>query len=327
MTLRVGINGFGRIGKCIFKILRDRGIEVPLVNDPFLDLEYMHYLLKYDSTYGKEDVCQLENDKIIYKGKPTSHSTAKLPSEIPWKDFKVDYVIESTGLFLTLKDCEGHKDVKSIIITAPSPDAPMFVFGVNHLKYNKEKIISNASCTTNCLAPLANILNKNFGIEEGLMMTVHSVTATQKIVDGITKKNKRDGRSGMQNIIPASTGAAKAVTKVLPELEGKLNGMALRVPTPNVSIVDLSVRLSKPTSLKEISEIFEKESKENKEIIGITYDEVVSTDFNKDSRSCILDARGSMELNPKFFKLLAWYDNEYGYSCRTVDLLEYVSKQ
>ncbi|EOB11580.1 Glyceraldehyde-3-phosphate dehydrogenase 2 [Nosema bombycis CQ1] len=203
----------------------------------------------------------------------------------------------------------------------------MFVFGVNHLKYNKEKIISNASCTTNCLAPLANILNKNFGIEEGLMMTVHSVTATQKIVDGITKKNKRDGRSGMQNIIPASTGAAKAVTKVLPELEGKLNGMALRVPTPNVSIVDLSVRLSKPTSLKEISEIFEKESKENKEIIGITYDEVVSTDFNKDSRSCILDARGSMELNPKFFKLLAWYDNEYGYSCRTVDLLEYVSKQ
>ncbi|EOB14166.1 Glyceraldehyde-3-phosphate dehydrogenase 2, partial [Nosema bombycis CQ1] len=296
MTLRVGINGFGRIGKCIFKILRDRGIEVPLVNDPFLDLEYMHYLLKYDSTYGREDVCQLENDKIIYKGKPTSHSTAKLPSEIPWKDFKVDYVIESTGLFLTLKDCEGHKDVKSIIITAPSPDAPMFVFGVNHLKYNKEKIISNASCTTNCLAPLANILNKNFGIEEGLMMTVHSVTATQKIVDGITKKNKRDGRSGMQNIIPASTGAAKAVTKVLPELE-------------------------------EISEIFEKESKENKEIIGITYDEVVSTDFNKDSRSCILDARGSMELNPKFFKLLAWYDNEYGYSCRTVDLLEYVSKQ
>ncbi|KAF9763411.1 Glyceraldehyde-3-phosphate dehydrogenase [Nosema granulosis] len=324
MTLKVGINGFGRIGKHIFRILRERGVEVPLINDPFLDTSYVHYLLKYDSTFGKDEHVELQNDKIIYKGKPTVHSDKKDPSEIPWEKYGVEYVIEATGVFKTISACEGHRGVKKVIITAPSTDAPMFVYGVNHTKYNKEKIISNASCTTNCLAPLADIINKHFGIEEGLMTTVHAVTATQKIVDGACKKSKRDGRSGMQNIIPASTGAAKAVGKVLPELNGKLNGMSLRVPVPNVSIVDLSVRTTKSTSLEEIIKVIEE--KGNKEIMGVSYDEVVSSDFNKDSRSCIFDAKASMELNKNFFKLLAWYDNEFGYSCRVCDLLEYVSK-
>lgn len=324
--MKVGINGFGRIGKHIFKILRERGIEVPLINDPFLDASYVHYLLKYDSTFGKDEHAELNGDQIIYKGLPTAHTDKKEPSEIPWSDYGVDYVIEATGVFKTISACEGHRGVKKVIITAPSTDAPMFVYGVNHTKYNNEKIISNASCTTNCLAPLADIINRHFGIEEGLMTTIHAVTATQKLVDATCKKSRRDGRSGMQNIIPASTGAAKAVGKVLPELNGKLNGMSLRVPVPNVSIVDLSVRTTKSTSMEEIIKVIEEESKKNKEILGISHDEVVSSDFNRDSRSCIFDAKGSMELNSNFFKLLAWYDNEYGYSCRVCDLLEFVSK-
>ncbi|EEQ81890.1 hypothetical protein NCER_101501 [Vairimorpha ceranae BRL01] len=327
MSYRVGINGFGRIGKIVFKILRERGIEVPLVNDPFLDTSYMYYLLKYDTVYGTDCKVEMKNNKLIYYGKETELSTAKCPSEIQWKKYNVDYVIECTGVFKTIKDCELHKEVKSVIISAPSDDAPMFVYGVNHEKYNGEKIISNASCTTNCLAPLANIINNHFGIEEGLMTTVHSATATQKIVDGITKKYKRDGRSGMQNIIPASTGAAKSVGKVIPELNQKLNGMAMRVPILDVSVVDLTVRLRESTSLENIKSVLCEESKKMPNIIGVTEDDVVSSDFIKDPRSCIFDFKASMEMGDKFFKLIAWYDNEYGYASRIADLVDYVSKK
>jgi glyceraldehyde 3-phosphate dehydrogenase len=327
MSYRVGINGFGRIGKLVYKIFRDNGIEVPLVNDPFLDTSYMYYLLKYDTVYGTDDKVELKDDKILYNKKETVLSDCKNPSDIDWSKHKVDIVIECTGVFKTIEDCEKHIGVKKVIISAPSSDAPMFVYGVNHDKYNGEKIISNASCTTNCLAPLANIINKHFGIEEGLMTTVHATTATQKIVDGITKKNKRDGRSGMQNIIPASTGAAKAVGKVIPELNKKLNGMSMRVPVLDVSVVDLTVRVSKPTSLEEIKDVFIKESKAMPTIIGITEDEVVSSDFIRDSRSCIFDYKASMQMGNNFFKLIAWYDNEYGYATRIVDLVDHISSE
>ncbi|WUR03105.1 glyceraldehyde-3-phosphate dehydrogenase [Vairimorpha necatrix] len=327
MGYKVGINGFGRIGKLVFKILRDRGIEVPLVNDPFLDISYMYYLLKYDTVYGNDSKVEIKKDKIFYNNKETTLSTCKSPSEIEWKKYNVDYVIECTGVFKNIEDCELHKDVKNIIISAPSEDAPMFVYGVNHDKYNGERVISNASCTTNCLAPLANIINKHFGIEEGLMTTVHAATATQKIVDGITKKNKRDGRSGMQNIIPASTGAAKAVGKVIPELNGKLNGMAMRIPILDVSVVDLTVRLKKKTSLEDIKNVFYEESEKIPNVLGVTEEDVVSSDFIKDERSCIFDFKASMQMGDKFFKLIAWYDNEFGYATRIADLVDYVSKK
>lgn len=326
MGFKVGINGFGRIGKLVYKILRERDIEVPIVNDPALDVSYMYYLLKYDSVFGFDEKVKLKNNQVYYKDKLSELTAFKNPSDIPWKQYDVDYVVEATGIFKTISECEKHRNVKNVIITAPSDDAPMFVCGVNLDKYNGERIISNASCTTNCIAPLANVLHKHFGIEEGLMTTVHAVTATQKIVDGITKKNKRDGRSGLQNIIPASTGAAKAVGKIIPELNGKLNGMSMRVPLPDVSVVDLTVRLSKPTSLDEIKKVMIEEGKINKNIIGVTEEDVVSTDFIKDKRSCIFDYKASMQMGENFFKLIAWYDNEFGYSTRVVDLLEFIHK-
>ncbi|KMV65804.1 glyceraldehyde-3-phosphate dehydrogenase [Encephalitozoon cuniculi EcunIII-L] len=321
--MKVGINGFGRIGKLVYRILRERGVEVPLVNDPFLTPESMEYLLKYDSVFGRcREECRLEGKKMVYKGKATSLSKFHRPEDIPWSEHGIDAVVEASGAFTTLKDCEGHRDAKVVVITAPSKDAPMFVYGVNHHDYVSQRIISNASCTTNCLAPLAKVIDDNFGIVEGLMTTVHAVTATQKIVDG-TGRCYRSGRSGLSNIIPASTGAATSVGKVIPSLASKLNGMAVRVPVPNGSVVDLVCRTRKETTIEGIADAIEKFSKNNEGIIGTTRDSVVSSDFIGDSRSSIFDVTASISMGSNFFKLISWYDNEYGYSHRVCDMLEY----
>lgn len=316
--MKVGINGFGRIGKNILKVLIDNGIDVPLVNDPFIDIEYLAYLLKYDTVHGISD-CKVENGYVLYKGVKIFLSTEKLQKDIPWAKYGVDYVIEASGVFTTKEQCEQH-DCKRVILTCPSEDIPMFVFGVNHDQISDQKVISAASCTTNCLAPLAKLLDDSYGIEEGFMTTVHSVTATQKITDAKGKK-WRSNRSAM-NIIPASTGAAKAVSKVLPSLDGKLNGMAFRVPVLNVSVVDLVVRLKKDTSLLKIKDMIEKLG--NPSVIGTIDEEVVSSDMNGEKRSSVLDIKASMEMSPRYFKLISWYDNEHGYSCRVVDILKYI---
>lgn len=320
LYMKVGINGFGRIGKCIYKILSERGIDVPLINDPFIDIEYMRYLVVYDTVYGKM-VCNVEDDAIVYNNKQTRLSKFKIQNEIPWKDYGIDYVVEATGIFTTYADCAKH-NAKRIILTAPSTDIPMFVYGVNHTDIKDQKVISAASCTTNCLAPLVKILHDNFCIEEALMTTVHAVTATQKATDGKGQK-WRSARS-LYNIIPASTGAAKAVSEVIPELKGKINGMAFRVPVLNVSVIDLTVRFQNKTSLAEIV------SKINNcgmpDIIGTVSELIVSSDINGEPRSSILDVEACIELNPRFFKLISWYDNEYGYSCRVADILQYLDQ-
>jgi glyceraldehyde 3-phosphate dehydrogenase len=321
----VGINGFGRIGKMVFKVLVERGVEVALVNDPFVTLEYMLYLLKYDSVFGKNTEFRIESDKLCYNKQQTSLSNFTAPKDIPWKEYGVEYVVEATGIFTTVEKCGEHQNVRAVVITAPSEDAPTFVFGVNHHRYESQKVISNASCTTNCLAPLAKIINDRFHITEGLMTTVHSVTATQKIVDGMGKK-RRSARSALVNIIPATTGAAKALGKVIPELSGKMNGMAVRVPTPNVSVVDLVCRVEKPATMEEILGAVREYDSMYPGIMGVVDEDVVSSDFIGDSRSSILDVRASIILSPNFMKLISWYDNEYGYSCRMYDLLKHVSE-
>jgi len=335
MTLKVGINGFGRIGRLVMRAsLSHPDVQVVAINDPFIDLEYMVYMFKYDSTHGvfKGDV-HAANGKLVIEGKEIEVFGQREAKDIPWSKVGAEYVIESTGINLTLAQCKVHIEhggAKKVIITAPSPDAPMYVMGVNNTKYDpSQTIISNASCTTNCLAPLAKVIDENFGIVEGLMTTVHAITATQKTVDGPSGKDWRAGRGASQNIIPASTGAAKAVGKVLPHLDGKLTGMSFRVPNPDVSVVDLTVRLNKPASYKEICEVIKKasESGELKGILGYTEDEVVSSDFLHDTRSSIFDAKAGIALNPQFVKLISWYDNEWGYSHRVVDLLEFVAKQ
>lgn len=319
--MKVGINGFGRIGKNIYKILIKNGIEVPLINDPFIDLEYLAYLIKYDSVYGSMKDVKIEKDHIIVEGIVTYLSREKMPEEIPWAKYGTEIVIESSGVFLTEKECSRH-NAKRIILTAPSSDIPMFVYGVNHTDIGNERVISAASCTTNCLAPLAKLLNDEYGIEEGLMTTVHSITSTQKTTD--SKGGKvRSARSCM-NIIPASTGAAKAVGKVLPELEGKLNGMAFRVPVPNVSVVDLVVKLKKPTDLSKIKKAIENSKEKMRGTLGVTEELIVSSDMIGETRSSVVDLSASMELSPHFFKIISWYDNEHGYSCRVVDLLLYM---
>jgi glyceraldehyde-3-phosphate dehydrogenase type I len=296
-----------------------------------MDLDYMIYMFKYDSTHGrfKGDV-HAAGGKLVIDGHHISISAEKEPSKIPWKETGADYVVESTGIFTTADKCKLHLDAgaKKVIISAPSADAPMFVMGVNEHTYKPDiHILSNASCTTNCLAPLAKIINDKFGIVEGLMTTVHAVTATQKTVDGPSGKDWRAGRGAGQNIIPASTGAAKAVTKVIPALEGKLTGMSFRVPTPDVSVVDLTCRLEKGAKYEEIVAAMEEASKGAfKGLVAVTHDEVVSSDFITDSHSCIFDAKAGIQLNDKFVKLIAWYDNEWGYSNRVVDLIAYVSK-
>jgi glyceraldehyde 3-phosphate dehydrogenase len=330
--VKIGINGFGRIGRLVFRCAIAQGVQVVAVNDPFIPADYMAYMFKYDSTHGqfKGEVSHGDG-KLIVNGQQISVFTEKEPSKIPWGQLGAEYIVESTGVFTTVDKCQPHiqAGAKKVIITAPSADAPMFVMGVNEDKYTgKETVRSNASCTTNCLAPLAKVVHEKFGIVEALMTTVHSYTATQKTVDGPSHKDWRGGRGAAQNIIPSSTGAAKAVGKVIPDLNGKLTGMAFRVPTPNVSVVDLTARLSKGAKYEEIcAAIKEAANGPLKGILGYTDEEVVSTDFIGDTHSSIFDAKAGISLNDNFVKLVSWYDNEYGYSNRVVDLIKYIAKK
>jgi glyceraldehyde 3-phosphate dehydrogenase len=334
--IKVGINGFGRIGRLVFRCIENRrllgeNIQVVAINEPFSDLEYMAYQLKYDSVHGKADYdigFDSESDTLIVNNCKVHRLSNKNPRELPWNKHKVDYVVESTGIFTTLEGANEHilGGAKKVVISAPSKDAPMFVMGVNNDQYNGETIISNASCTTNCLAPLVKVIHNEFGIEEGLMTTIHATTATQRTVDGPSAKDWRGGRSAGVNIIPSSTGAAKAVGKVIPELEGKLTGMAFRVPTIDVSVVDLTVRLNKSTTYENIVNVVKAASEnEMKGILGWTDEDLVSKDFEGDSRSSIFDVKAGIALNDNFVKLVSWYDNEWGYSNRLVDLIVYTS--
>ncbi len=330
--IKLGINGFGRIGRLVFRVAQaDPNIEVVGIND-LLDVDYIAYMLKYDSTHGNfKGEVEVKDGKLVVNGHAIRVSSEKNPADLKWGAVGADYVVESTGIFLTKEKAEGHLQAgaKKVIFSAPSKDdTPMFVMGVNQDKYTKDmKFVSNASCTTNCLAPVAKVLNDNWGIAEGLMTTVHAVTATQKTVDGPSMKDWRGGRGANQNIIPSSTGAAKAVGKVIPELNGKLTGMAFRVPTPNVSVVDLTARLAKPATYDEIKAAMKKASEGSmKGILGYTEDAVVSTDFNGDSRTLIFDAGAGIQLSPTFVKVVSWYDNEWGYSTKVVELLKHMAK-
>lgn len=326
---KIGINGFGRIGRLVLRAAVAKGAQVVAVNDPFIPLDYMVYMFKYDSTHGRFNGEVKHDGTFLYvNGNKITVFNEKDPANIDWASAGAEYVVESTGVFTTIEKAGVHlkKGAKKVVISAPSADAPMFVVGVNHEKYDpSQHVVSNASCTTNCLAPLAKVINDNFGILEGLMTTVHAVTATQKTVDGPSNKNWRDGRGAGQNIIPASTGAAKAVGKVIPELNGKLTGMAFRVPTPDVSVVDLTVRLSKEATYQEICETVKKASEgPMKGILGYTDEDVVSTDFVGEANSSVFDAKAGIQLSPTFVKLVSWYDNEMGYSNRVIDLIKYM---
>ena len=332
--VKVGINGFGRIGRLVFRSIEDRrlngeDIMVVAINDPFSETEYMGYQLKYDSVHGNCGYDINSHDNFLnVNDNDIIHFKERDPSNIKWGEYDVDYVVESTGVFTTMEGASKHLEggAKRVVISAPSKDAPMFVMGVNNHKYNGEQVISNASCTTNCLAPLAKVLHDNFGIIEGLMTTVHATTSTQRTVDGPSAKDWRGGRSASANIIPSSTGAAKAVGKVIPELDGKLTGMAFRVPTIDVSVVDLTVRLKECAPYDEIINVIKKASEnEMKGILGWTDEPLVSTDFEGDSRSSIVDVGAGIALNDNFVKLVSWYDNEWGYSNRLVDLILYTS--
>ena len=329
MSIKIGINGFGRIGRLVFRsAIENDDFEVICVND-LLEVEHLAYLLKYDSVHGTfNGSVKIVDGNLIVNGKTITVSSEKNPELIKWGDMSVDVVAECTGLFTTKEKAGLHINggCKKVVISAPSSDVPMFVMGVNHNNVNRnDLVVSNASCTTNCLAPIAKVLNDNFLIEEGLMTTVHAVTATQFTVDGPSKKDYRGGRSSLLNIIPSSTGAAKAVTKVIPSLEGKLTGMAFRIPTANVSVVDLTVRLKKDTSYEEIKKVMIQASKnELKGILGYCDEPVVSQDFIGDKRTSIFDASAGMELNSNFFKIISWYDNECGYSNKLLDLAKHI---
>ena len=329
--IKIGINGFGRIGRLVFRVAAaDPSVEVVAVNDPFIDLDYMVYMLKYDSVHGHfNGTVETKDGKLIVNGESVTVYNCMKPSEIPWGEAGADYVVESTGVFTTMEKASAHfaGGAKKVVISAPSADAPMFVMGVNNDKYTTDmNIVSNASCTTNCLAPLAKVINDNFGIVEGLMTTVHSATNTQKTVDAPSKKDWRGGRAVGTNIIPSSTGAAKAVGKVIPSLNGKLTGMAFRVPTIDVSVVDLTVRLEKTATYEEICNAVKKASEnEMKGILGYTEDMVVSTDFTGDPRTSIFDAKAGIALNGNFVKLVSWYDNEWGYSNKVVMLIKHMA--
>ncbi|GMH58269.1 hypothetical protein TL16_g02573, partial [Triparma laevis f. inornata] len=330
-TCNVGINGFGRIGEFLTQNARHVGLQsVCAINDPFITLEYMAYMFKYDSTHGRfTGTISYDDDKniLVVDGNEIRVFSERDPSAIPWGEAGVDTVVESTGVFTTVEKARSCKERSAslVVISAPSADAPMFVMGVNNTTFDPSMtVISNASCTTNCLAPLAKIVNDEWGIEEGLMTTVHATTATQKTVDAPSGKSWRDGRGAAQNIIPASTGAAKAVGKVIPALNGKLTGMAFRVPTPDVSVVDLTVRLQKDATLDEIKAKMKEASEGSmKGVMGYTEDAVVSTDFVGETCTSVFDAKACIQLSPKFVKLIAWYDNEYGYSSKVCDLVEY----
>lgn len=332
--IKVGVNGFGRIGKLAFwSALENPEVEVVAVNDPFMDIPYMKYMLTHDSVHGgyKGSVeVDEEGGYLIVEGKKVKVFFEKDPANIKWGEAGADYVLECTGLFTKMEDARKHLagGAKKVIISAPSPDAPMFVMGVNQDVYTTDMdIISNASCTTNCLAPIAKVIHDKFGMAEGLMTTVHSTTATQKTVDGPSKKDWRGGRAASTNIIPSSTGAAKAVGKVIPELNGKLTGMSFRVPTIDVSVIDLTCRLEKPASYEDIKQAMKEASEgELKGILGYTEEEVVSTDFIHDKRTSIFDAKAGISLNDNFVKIIAWYDNEWGYSNKLVDLVAHIAK-
>ncbi len=329
--VKVGINGFGRIGRLVFRASVERdNLEVVAINDPFIDVDYMVYMLKYDSVHGKfKGEAYAKDGKLVVNGKEITVFQCMNPEEIGWSSVGADYVVESTGVFTTVDKASAHMKggAKKVVISAPSKDAPMFVMGVNNEKYTTDmNVVSNASCTTNCLAPLSKVINDKFGIVEGLMTTVHATTATQKTVDGPSKKDWRGGRAAAANIIPSSTGAAKAVGKVIPELNGKLTGMSFRVPTPDVSVVDLTCRLEKSATYDEIKAAV-KEASEGalKGILGYTEDDVVSTDFVGEYCTSVFDAKAGIALNDNFVKLVAWYDNEWGYSNKVLDLISHMS--
>jgi glyceraldehyde 3-phosphate dehydrogenase len=327
--IKVGINGFGRIGRLVFRAAMEcDDVEIVGIND-LLDIGYMAYMLRYDTVHGKwYGIIDVEDNHLIVNGRAIRVTSEKDPANLKWNEVGAEYVVESTGLFLTKETAEAHlkAGAKRVIMSAPSKDdTPMFVMGVNHEKYQGEAIVSNASCTTNCLAPLVKVIHENFGLAEGLMTTVHAATATQKTVDGPSAKDWRGGRSILGNIIPSSTGAAKAATKVIPELKGKLTGMSFRVPTANVSVVDLTCRLEKATSYDAIKAAVKKAAEnELKGILAYTEESVVSTDFIHDSHSSIFDAGAGIMLNENFVKLVAWYDNEWGYSCRILDMIAHM---
>ena len=330
MAIKIGINGFGRIGRLVFRsAMKQNDVTVVGVND-LLDIDHLAYLLKYDSVHGTYDgSIEVKGDNLVVDGHSVRISAERDPSAIGWGDLDADVVAECTGIFTSLEKAQSHLDggAKKVVISAPSPDAPMFVMGVNHSEASASNtIVSNASCTTNCLAPIAKVLNDNFEIEEGLMTTVHATTATQFTVDGPSRKDFRGGRSSLLNIMPASTGAAKAVTKVIPALVGKLTGMAFRVPTANVSVVDLTVKLKKETSYEEIKKVMRNAANnEMKNILGYCDEPVVSQDFIGDVRTSVFDAGAGMELNSRFFKIISWYDNECGYSNKLIDLAKHIN--
>ncbi len=325
--VKIGINGFGRIGRLVFRVAMNKAdqVEVVGIND-LIDVEYMAYMLRYDSVHGQF----MKDGKLVVNGHAIRVTAEKDPAALRWNEVGADYVVESTGLFLTKEKAEAHLQAgaKYVIMSAPSKDdTPMFVLGVNHKSYKGETIISNASCTTNCLAPLAKVLHDKFGILEGLMTTVHAATATQKTVDGPSSKDWRGGRSILGNIIPSSTGAAKAVGKVIPSLNGKLTGMSFRVPTVDVSVVDLTVRLAKETTYEEICKVVKEASQgEMKGILGYTDEAVVSTDFRGCSLTSIYDAKAGIVLDQNFAKVVSWYDNEWGYSCKVLEMIRVMSK-
>ena len=329
MAIKVGINGFGRIGRLVFRAaVKNPNVEVVGINDPFISPDYMEYMLKYDSIQGRFDgEVSYTDDSIIVNGKETKVYAAMNPAEIPWSACGAEYVVESTGVFTTMDKAKAHLEAgaKKVVISAPSKDAPMFVMGVNNDKYDTSMdIVSNASCTTNCLAPLAKVINDNFGLVEGLMTTVHSTTATQKTVDGPSKKDWRGGRAASANIIPSSTGAAKAVGKVIPELNGKLTGMSMRVPTIDGSVVDLTCRLAKEATYEEVCAAVKKACEgELKGIMSYTEDAIVSSDILGDPHTSIFDATAGIALTGNFMKLISWYDNEWGYSNKVVMLIEH----
>ena len=328
--IKVGINGFGRIGRLVFRAAMQRDdIQIVGIND-LIDVDYMAYMLRYDTVHGQfKGSVDVQDGKLVVNGQAIRVTAEKNPADLKWNEVGADYVVESTGLFLTKEKCQGHIDAgaKRVVMSAPSKDdTPMFVMGVNHQTYKGEPFVSNASCTTNCLAPLAKVIHDNFGIVEGLMTTVHATTNTQKTVDAPSMKDWRGGRAAAGNIIPSSTGAAKAVGKVIPALNGKLTGMAFRVPTLDVSVVDLTCRLEKAASYDDIKAAMKKASETNlKGILGYTEDEVVSSDFVGDARTSIFDAKAGISLNNNFAKLVSWYDNEWGYSCKVLELIAHMA--
>ncbi len=331
--IKVGINGFGRIGSLLLRasIKNNTNIQVVAINDPFLDINYAAYMLKFDSIHGTFDAdVSVQGEYIVVNGNKIRFFAELNPENINWKSAGAEYIAEATGKFTKLEDASRHfvGGAKKVVITAPGKGTPVFVMGVNENEYKKNmNVVSNASCTTNCLAPLAKVINDNFGIVEGLMTTVHATTATQLTVDGSSKKDWRGGRSALVNIIPSSTGAAKMVGEVIPSLKGKLTGMSFRVPTADVSVVDLTCKLARPTTYEEIKEVMKKASKGKlKNIIGYTEDAVVSTDMVGQVCTSVFDASAGIMLNPTFVKLIAWYDNEWGYSCKVLDLIEYMYK-